>query len=278
MDTMVYLAEPIDQAEAAQRGTDDLHTWLQSKQLSVYRPRAAWRAASPDPRVDRVNRTALERADLMLAHLPAGVPSIGVPMEIEYAVQRGIPVRVWTSVPSMSLARDGIQSAPTWVEFANLVDRTLIEMRKPAYRAAGEPMPVLTRNALLLPTRTYPDDAGLDLFVSETTEIEPDSFIDVPCGIRVQLPDWSWGMIIGRSSTLRKRGLLVTPAVIDCGWRGELFAGAFNLTPKPVTVEKGDRIAQLVVLDNGTRRVNVRHASRLAPHDRGENGFGSSGQ
>lgn len=131
-----------------------------------------------------------------------------------------------------------------------------------------------------IPTRAYPDDAGYDLYVSETTTIPPGAFVDIPTGVAVQLPEWAWGMLTGRSSTLRKRGLLVNTGIIDAGYRGELYAGAFNLTQQEVVVEAGDRIAQLIILENSTAvtEMPLIPDEQLDPHDRGTNGFGSSGQ
>lgn len=126
-----------------------------------------------------------------------------------------------------------------------------------------------------LPGRAYPDDAGLDLYTSADTVIPAGSFADVPCGIRIQLPDWAWGQVHGRSSTLRRRGLLVPSAVIDTGWRGEIFVGVFNLGDTAV-VKAGERLGQLIVHENATRRVLV-VAGEVDDHPRGLNGFGSSG-
>jgi dUTP pyrophosphatase len=69
-----------------------------------------------------------------------------------------------------------------------------------------------------MPTQAHLGDAGMDLYVSEAVRIEPGVFVDVECGIRVQLPDGYWARITGRSSTLRRRGLLVSEAVIDGGY------------------------------------------------------------
>jgi dUTP pyrophosphatase len=147
------------------------------------------------------------------------------------------------------------------------------------------PIPVQYLNTLegqpALPTRAYPDDAGYDLYVSETTEVPPGAFVDIPTGVAMQLPDWSWGMLTGRSSTLRKRGLLVNTGIIDTGYRGELYAGVFNLTKETVVVEVGERIAQIIILTNATRLTSVvplLEGETLEPHSRGNNGFGSSGR
>lgn len=130
------------------------------------------------------------------------------------------------------------------------------------------------------PTRAYDDDAGFDLYTSEDVEIAPGTFADIPTGIAVELPAWSWGLVTGRSSALRKRGLLVHSGIIDTGYRGELYAGAFNLTREPVVVLKGERVAQLIIIDNASRKVDIEVVGpneSLSEHARGARGFGSSG-
>lgn len=141
--------------------------------------------------------------------------------------------------------------------------------------------PVL-RVALDDPDAQMPDqgnkgDAGLDLYVSDNVRIEPGTFCDVDCGIRLQLPDGYWGRITGRSSTLRRRGLLVSEAVIDCGYIGPIYTGVWNLSSTAVDVAVGERLAQLIL--HPIVRPRVEHADVLLSCDgRGTAGFGSSGR
>lgn len=127
------------------------------------------------------------------------------------------------------------------------------------------------------PTRAYSDDAGLDLYVSEFSVIPPHGFVDIPSGIAVEIPTEYWGLLTGRSSTLRKRGLLVNQGVIDPGYRGELFAGVWNLTDFEVTIEQGERLAQLILMPNITPQFELEQVEKLDLHERGTSGFGSSG-
>jgi len=128
----------------------------------------------------------------------------------------------------------------------------------------------------LLPTRGYADDAGLDLYVVRDCAIGPHEFVDVAAGVKIDIPDRLWGLIIGRSSTLRKKGLLVNPGVIDAGWTGELFAGVQNLTDKTVEVSAGDRLAQLILLPAPVVGYDPQWG-RVRDKSRGERGFGSTG-
>lgn len=127
-----------------------------------------------------------------------------------------------------------------------------------------------------LPVRTHATDAGLDLYVSEGCGIDPGEFVDVPCGIAVEFPVGWWGLITGRSSTLRRRGLLVAQGVIDEGYRGELFSGVWNMGESWQRVEAGERLAQLILFPTAPK-LEVKRADSLGSSDRGSSGFGSSG-
>lgn len=128
----------------------------------------------------------------------------------------------------------------------------------------------------VLPTRGYDDDAGLDLYVAQDVEIGPHEFVDVPTGVRIDIPHGYWAFIVGRSSTLRKRGLLVNPGIIDAGWTGELFAGVQNMKDQTIHVAAGDRLAQLILLPAAV--VGLEPVwGKVPTKARGERGFGSTG-
>lgn len=124
-------------------------------------------------------------------------------------------------------------------------------------------------------TRSHVGDAGLDLYCSEDVTIPPGQFEDIPVGVSVELPEGFWGLLTGRSSTLRKRGLMVAQGVIDQGYRGPLFAGVWNLTGEPVKALRGERLAQLILLPLWAG--GVESVLFLSGSSRGSAGFGSSG-
>jgi len=128
------------------------------------------------------------------------------------------------------------------------------------------------------PTRAHADDAGFDLYVNGDWTIEPNHFVDIDLNCAVAFPEGSWGLLTGRSSTLRNRGLMVTQGIIDHGYTGPLFAGVWNLTSETVEVKHGDRIAQLVIMANlAPFIVQIEETDELPQTTRGQNGFGSSG-
>ncbi len=127
------------------------------------------------------------------------------------------------------------------------------------------------------PKRHYGGDAGFDLTVSHMVTVMPQSFAQVPSNIRVALPKGCWGMIMGRSSTFFKRNLLVNTAVIDNGWRGELWAMVYNPTNSPVTVTPGERLIQLILFNLVTPEVLEVEPEAFPEGERGVLGFGSTG-
>lgn len=145
---------------------------------------------------------------------------------------------------------------------------------------SDEPVKVVLNNPnAKMPTRAYPGDAGYDLYYSGERDLlmRPGAVIYIPCHVAMQWPEGIWGFIIGRSSAFQ-RGILVNPTVIDAGWRGELFAYVRNVINQWITIEPGDRVAQIVpmpLLAEGRELIQV---DELDPSERGVNGFGSSGR
>lgn len=133
-----------------------------------------------------------------------------------------------------------------------------------------------TSGAARTPTQAHHGDAGWDLYTSEDTTIPPREGRDVPTNIVAAVPPGNYARIVGRSSTLRKRGLIVMEGIIDAGYRGELFAYAYNPNGDEITVKEGERIAQVIVTPCPTVEwVMAYHLDNV--DGRGEQGFGSSG-
>lgn len=283
--TGVYLAYPLDQAnpKSFRSFVIEASAWARAECSWVFDPGAAF-SVTPGceltPDIRAITGEALDRAGVVIASLPAGVVSIGVPMEVDRAVRAGKVVLVVSDAPSwlFKFEEPNVLVVPEWGGTARRWLSTALRRVSEDLSGDGPAlMPVVVDKDGEEPRRGYADDAGLDLVVSEDRWVLPREFVDIPCGIRVQLPEWSWGMITGRSSTLRKRGLMVNQGVIDAGFRGPLFAGVWNLTDDPVQVLKGERIAQLLIMYNGTRLVKVQQVDRLEAGSRGEAGFGSTG-
>lgn len=127
------------------------------------------------------------------------------------------------------------------------------------------------------PTKGYNDDAGFDLYCDAEMVIMPSTFVDIPLGVAIKVPEGTWGLLTARSSTLRKHGLMVAQGVIDCGYTGPLFAGVWNMTDEPVKVEPGMRLVQYILIHNASLDVQAQEVAELPKTNRGAAGFGSTG-
>jgi dUTP diphosphatase len=128
------------------------------------------------------------------------------------------------------------------------------------------------------PTRAYEGDAGFDLVSVEEAELEPGARASVGCGIAIELPAGTCGLVLPRSGLARDHGVTVvnSPGLVDSGYRGEIRVTLLNTDrEQSFAVEPGMRIAQLVVVTLPAVAVTVRDA--LAESARGHQGFGSSG-
>jgi dUTP pyrophosphatase len=290
---MVYLAYPLDNANLTEAKIAEINRVKRVLMedyatVVVYDPGDAFAVAPGTrigPEISAINNKALDTADAVFAWMPQGVSSIGVPMEIARAAMFGKPVVVMSDSWSWALAGAGDTVRVLPEDQINAAMAWLSEAEPGLKMDSPEPMPVIGDGRL--PTRAHNDDAGLDLYVVEDTVLKWGQFTDVPCGVNIELPDWAWGLIIGRSSTFRRRQIEVQLGVIDAGWRGELFTaciwrpegnyGTDFKVENETLVKAGERLAQLIVIPNGTKDVEPIRAQSLSKHERGDAGFGSSG-
>ena len=119
------------------------------------------------------------------------------------------------------------------------------------------------------------EDAGLDLRAVESVVLSPGIAQAVPTGIAIELPPGYEAQVRPRSGMALKHSLTVNFGTIDPGYRGEIRVIMFNLGLADYTIEKGDRIAQLVV---ARYEAIAWEESDLSSTDRGAGGFGSSGR
>jgi len=133
---------------------------------------------------------------------------------------------------------------------------------------------------LPLPAYSHEGDAGLDLRAREQATLAVGGGRAlVPTGLALALPRGTAGFVQPRSGLALRHGVtcLNTPGLIDCGYRDELRVLLVNLDPfEPYTVERGDRIAQLVV--QRVEEADLVIVDELASSTRGVDGFGSTGR
>ena len=132
----------------------------------------------------------------------------------------------------------------------------------------------LTKEAKL-PTKAYEYDAGLDLYAAETVSIAPYGQAAVKTGIKVAIPENQVGLIWDKSG-LAKEGLSTLGGVIDAGYRGEILVLIKNLGEDIYHILPGQKIAQLIIQPLSPFKMEEGPVSEET--DRGQAGFGSSGQ
>jgi dUTP pyrophosphatase len=139
---------------------------------------------------------------------------------------------------------------------------------------------LVTRIDSTLPLPKY-ETAGavaFDLYAREKIIVEPKTIALIPTNLIVQIPDGYALLIAARSSTPKKKGLSIPHGIgiIDqdyCGPRDELHAQVFNHSEMAVTVERGERIAQALIVP--VVKVELIEHELTTSKNRG--GFGSTG-
>ena len=120
--------------------------------------------------------------------------------------------------------------------------------------------------------------AGADLYSVEEVTLQPGQTALVHTGLAMEIPVGYGGFLFARSGLATKRGL--APAnkvgVIDADYRGEIMVALHNHGATTQTVEKGERVAQMVLLPY--LAAEYFEVEQLSETDRGDGGFGSSGR
>jgi len=132
-----------------------------------------------------------------------------------------------------------------------------------------------------LPLPSYQSDgsSGLDLCaaVNNNLTLQPGDIKLIPTGLSISLPEGYEAQIRPRSGLALRYGLgfVNAPGTIDADYRGEIGVIAINLGKKPLTIKRGERIAQMVI--HTVSKAIVEEVSELDTTQRGKGGFGHSG-
>ena len=132
----------------------------------------------------------------------------------------------------------------------------------------------------VLPSRGSPFSAGADLHacMDAPVTVGPGETVFIHTGLTAEIPEGYAGFVFARSGLASKSGL--APAnkvgVVDSDYRGEYMVALLNHSSVPVTVNPGDRVAQLVVMP--VAFTEFEEAEELSETERGAGGFGSTGK
>lgn len=133
----------------------------------------------------------------------------------------------------------------------------------------------LLHDSAKAPTKGHMSDAGWDLYAFETVSIPAGATVLVSTGISMAVPKDHVALIWDRSS-MGVKGIHRHAGVVDSGYRGEVKVCLHNTTKEPYHIERGDRIAQMLIQEAPNFIQHVVH--ELDSTDRGDGGFGSTGK
>ena len=126
-----------------------------------------------------------------------------------------------------------------------------------------------------LPSYAHPGDAGLDLFCLEDATVPPGVHHRFMNGFALEFPEGFVALVKDKGS-ISKAGLHVMGGVFDAGFRGEYNVHLVNLSNETYQFEKGDKVAQLVILP--LARAKLIETDNLSDSSRGAGQFGSTGR
>ena len=128
------------------------------------------------------------------------------------------------------------------------------------------------------PGYIHEQDAGFDLRTTDDVTIAPGEVAFIRTGLRIRVPEYTFGAIHSRSGLATKRKLRVAngTGVVDAGYTGEWIVALENFGPEPQTITRGERVAQAVITPVVQATMNF--VDDLPESDRGAGGFASTGE
>lgn len=127
-----------------------------------------------------------------------------------------------------------------------------------------------------LPTKGHQGDAGIDFYAIEDVTFLPKSKHKVFTGVSIEIPEGYVGLVWDKSSIAFNKGLKTMGGVIDSGYRGEILMVLYNTCDEEVVIEKGDKIAQIII--QKFEDCDILETESLSESIRGDKGFGSTGR
>jgi dUTP pyrophosphatase len=127
-----------------------------------------------------------------------------------------------------------------------------------------------------IPAYAHPGDAGMDIYSLESVVIKKGDRKRLRTGISMELPEGFVALVWDKSGLATTHGLKNLGGVIDASYRGEYFVTLINLGQEDYTVEKGDKIAQVLI--QKIERAEIQEVEELTDSKRGAGGFGSTGK
>jgi len=131
-------------------------------------------------------------------------------------------------------------------------------------------------NDAKIPTYAHEGDAGMDIYSVESVVVEAGAHAKIHTGVAVEIPNGFVGLVWDKSGISMNYGLKTLGGVIDAGYRGEVMVGVANLSKENYVVEKGHKIAQVLI--QKIESPEIVEVKELNTSERGKKGFGSTGK
>lgn len=126
-----------------------------------------------------------------------------------------------------------------------------------------------------LPNYAHEGDVGLDLYAMKDFTVQPMEHVRIYHGFALEFPN-GYAAIVKDKGSISKAGLHQMGGVFDAGFRGEYNTHLVNLSDQEYVIEKGDKVAQLVIVP--VEIVELEQVDELSDSSRGEGRFGSTGR
>lgn len=126
-----------------------------------------------------------------------------------------------------------------------------------------------------LPIHGHPGDAGMDFFAIDDVVFTPGEQARVHTGLAVEIPEGFVGLIWDKSGISFNTGLKIMGGVVDSGYRGEIIMNFLNTSDKEVIIEKGYKIAQMII--QKFEHCNITEVDEISETVRGHGREGSTG-
>lgn len=126
-----------------------------------------------------------------------------------------------------------------------------------------------------LPEYAASTDVGFDLRAEKDVDIEPGEQKTIPTGIAIEIPEGHVGLVRDRAGIITRMEVHTVAGTFDPAYRGEVSVVVVNFGDETACIEKGMRIAQMIILP--VAKVKIKEVKKLSETKRGIRGFGSTG-
>ena len=132
----------------------------------------------------------------------------------------------------------------------------------------------LSKNAEI-PEYAFGTDVGFDVKAIENVSLFPLEQKTVRTGIAIEIPEGHVGLVRDRAGIVQKMNVHTVAGTFDSGFRGEVSIILVNMNDKTIEIEKGMRIAQIILVP--VIKAEIKEVKKLSSTERGDKGFGSTG-